>query len=286
MDENRVGRQKGARPNAKAKTRTVPRRRPGEPQKKGKRQRQECREPLVDAHDEQGNRQGQGKRQERIRTWRESQRERRRQGAQGAMNPKLKIAAMWKLLRGASARDWAWLAKEELLTHIYVVDSERRAARYPFKGELPWPLLLTFTTRSRKHLFIGKKRLEYKYFAETGRRFLNSMSWAWFLKGAPESDFRPLLPRSPVNFGGDAPPEIRAFSSQVRSLLMNNMKAANKHIASTMSRSNTPEFARFAIQWASERNLELAQTDKDGVFCVIAIDVLCRWIREKLTGGS
>ena len=66
------------------------------------------------------------------------------------------LTCLDRLVRNMRLRDLAWMVRfEELLTNVYVLDTSVPAAVYayhPCVGELPWPVILSLGSFSKKHI--------------------------------------------------------------------------------------------------------------------------------------
>ena len=92
------------------------------------------------------------------------------------------------------------------------------------------------------------------------------------------------LGHSGTSICGGASPEVKAFSSALRSGLKTALdKTYSKYRWSWRQFSNRPPYVSKALDWLKFYNVAVVPTDKDGGFCLVGNQALRRLLSEKLT---
>lgn len=179
------------------------------------------------------------------------------------------MTGLRRLTTNMSMKDAAWLSRgDELLQTMYLV--EDRTTKDP--SGVPWPVLLTFGTRSRKHLFRTHKCIDPSFIRSATEHLCRRVHWWWhFIENRSEGNgTRPLIKRPPNKVRGLVPPEVRDFCNMLREEIDIHLKLTNKKISAVGRRaSNVPSFVRWALRWRREHHFVVSQSDKDGVFVIM-----------------
>ena len=145
------------------------------------------------------------------------------------------MAALKRLLKGASVTNAAWLSRgDELLDCLYIVD-DLAHARSPFPKELPWPVLLLYGTYSRKHLFIKDEPVHMRVVRKAATDLCTKIKWWRHIsqiknRGGDRTDRKsvPLLSRPPRLFDGRVDPVIDGVCSSLHDALQRHGKNSQK----------------------------------------------------------
>lgn len=123
-----------------------------------------------------------------------------------------------KLVRGMKIRDLVWLLRfDELLSHVYLIDPEPPSVRiHPSRGSLPWPVILTLGSYSKKHIFepaeLRRRAVEDNIidFKNRLRRLVSSKYYH-----GKEGWSKPLVPRRVRTCNAVVPRAVEDFGKTV-----------------------------------------------------------------------
>lgn len=173
------------------------------------------------------------------------------------------FSAIAKLCEGMTCRIWAWLCRyDELCNNIYVVKSSPTSARKVDEFDsLPWTIIFLLGSHSKKHVFLQKRALDLSIFHEATFNMMHKLKWAWSFRNNPrQMAYRQLCSRNPVPDRGRSCPEIEAFSSGLKRVILRVNKQMYKFSP------NISGFVVHALKFAKQYRRHFVRGDKDGVF--------------------
>jgi hypothetical protein len=193
------------------------------------------------------------------------------------------------MTKGMNLKHWAWLCRgSEMLGNLYLVSDRSVPAAPPtYEDKLPWPVVLLLATHSRKHRFLSGALPQLQPYVRGIEDLANKVKWAWRFRHNEPGTRSALCKRSTRHFEGLASPEIMKFATNLKYTLGKLIPTMLKNFKRRHSAS-IPAFVKIGCRWLSENNLRGIQSDKDGVFVIVPMDVLEDMIFEKLltAGGS
>jgi hypothetical protein len=172
------------------------------------------------------------------------------------------------------------------MSNMYVVSDSLLARSAEISDALPWTVLLTLGSLSRKHVFIRNQRIQTKSISVSSQDLVRKLKWAWhFHKNPNAGTGLPLLKSRPRVFPSRivVDPEVEGFSIALRNCMSGCVKAANRSIAGgNAAACNTPRYARHAVTWIANSGLRVVSSDKDGVFVLLSESVLRTLLSEQM----
>ena len=206
------------------------------------------------------------------------------------MTPSKRCANRWNShwITGATKLQLASLARgDQLLQNLYVIEDD--TVRYPHRSELPWYVILTLATHSRKHVFNGQALPPAKSVAQCSRNLFNKFCWAWKHRSSSDKaaiviDSLRLDKKTPPYGIKDLQPqpEFDWCRNMFFRTFMDFYNEARRLAVKSMPKSNLPRFVSATRLWLRETCTTAALSDKDGVFALLTDDYYNTLLQSQL----
>ena len=155
-----------------------------------------------------------------------------------------------------------------MLENVYLVDNG--VARHPVQSELPWYVLLTLATHSKKHIFAGAKLPPVGLLLNGCEQASNKMKWVFFHRSS-SLGFSPSLgiDKSTPPCRKVMDPEFQWCRSVLHNVVASVYQEATLYAKQHMPRFELPKFVSATRSWLRDNLYTAALSDRDGVFCLI-----------------
>ena len=169
---------------------------------------------------------------------------------------------------GATAQDWIWLFKFDVLRKLvywYAVDDA--SVQPPTEQQVEWPIIWILTRYHKKYLWCNSHP-DLSWIAEDLFHWRNKVGWAWFFRNKPfkRYSFRPVRRQKTAPCTVKLPDELYAWMNEMHrriilSLRHDISRKSNRH-------SNMLSVTKLGLQRLKHSQLAVIPTDKDGGYAI------------------
>ena len=208
---------------------------------------------------------------ERLRVWRRKKRK-NCQLVTARLSPVSQ--AFLNAMVGATAQDWIWLFKFDMLRKLvywYAVDDA--SVQPPTEQQVEWPIIWILTRYHKKYLWCNSHP-DLSWIAEDLFHWRNKVGWAWFFRNKPfkRYSFRPVRRQKTAPCTVKLPDELCAWMNEMHrriilSLRHDISRKSNRH-------SNMLSVTKLGLQRLKHSQLAVIPTDKDGGYAILSAIIL------------